>query len=61
MLPSACVVDVGRLSNGEWAVIEANQAYASGIYHEAEVDKVLDVLAKASGLTVSERDLKFVR
>src|SRR5690606_6307833 len=34
-LPSAFVLDVGRLDTGKWAIIEANQAYASGIYHEA--------------------------
>jgi hypothetical protein len=29
-LPAAVVVDVGRLANGDWAVVEANAAWASG-------------------------------
>ncbi|MEK7953083.1 ATP-grasp domain-containing protein [Luteolibacter soli] len=31
-LPSACTLDVGRLSGGEWAVIEANPCWGAGLY-----------------------------
>jgi hypothetical protein len=31
-LPPAVVIDVGHLSNEKWAVVEANPAWASGIY-----------------------------
>ena len=61
LLPSACVLDVGRFENGSWAVIEANQAYASGIYYEAVIAKVLPVIARAASLTVSEADEQYVR
>ena len=60
-LPSACVVDVGLIPGEGWAVIEANQAYASGIYHEAEVSALLPLLARASGRNPLPDDLKFVR
>lgn len=47
-LPSALVIDVGRLSDGRWAVVEANQAYASGVYHEADPKAVLRVVQRSS-------------
>jgi len=31
-LPAPTVVDVGRLTNGKWVVIEANPAWGSGLY-----------------------------
>ncbi|MEU4778061.1 ATP-grasp domain-containing protein [Micromonospora sp. NPDC023633] len=60
-LPSAIVVDVG-LTDGRWAVIEANAAWASGAY-EADPDLVLDVVLRAAGPTasVSARDRRFIR
>lgn len=47
-LPSACVVDVGLIPEEGWAVIEANQAYASGIYHEADAEALLPIIARAA-------------
>lgn len=44
--PSAVVIDVGVLSTGEWAVVEANPVFGAGIYG-AEPDHVLDVLYAA--------------
>ncbi|MBP2479226.1 hypothetical protein JOF53_008098 [Crossiella equi] len=44
-LPSAIVVDVGTV-DGEWAVIEANAAWASGCY-TADPEVVLDVVLRA--------------
>ncbi len=63
LLPSAVVLDVGRISGGGWAVIEANQAYASGIYPLAKLDNILDVVYRSSGPieNVSESDKKFLR
>ncbi|MFF2024290.1 ATP-grasp domain-containing protein [Streptomyces sp. NPDC058171] len=46
-LPSAIVVDVGRLVDGGWAVIEANAAWASGHY-AADPDAALEVLLRAA-------------
>ncbi len=64
LLPSSVVLDVGRLSDSrEWAVIEANQSYASGIYTGANVDKILDVVYRSSGplQSVRDDDRKFIR
>lgn len=63
LLPSAVVLDVGHIEEQGWAVVEANQAYASGIYGEADVNAVLDVCRRSSGpmSKVSERDRKFLR
>jgi hypothetical protein len=44
--PPAFVLDVGLIDGRGWAVVEANECWASGIYHCDPV-KVLDVL-KAS-------------
>lgn len=48
-LPPAVVIDVGRIPGVGWAVVEANQAYASGVYSEADPAQVLSVLEQASG------------
>ncbi|MFJ4848253.1 MULTISPECIES: ATP-grasp domain-containing protein [unclassified Streptomyces] len=45
-LPSAVVVDVGRVA-GNWAVVEANAAWASGHY-ACDEDAVLDVVLRAA-------------
>ncbi|GGU62192.1 hypothetical protein GCM10010211_29030 [Streptomyces albospinus] len=60
-LPSAIVVDVGR-TDGRWAVIEANAAWASGRY-TADPEAALDTVLRAAGphTAVVARDLPFVR
>jgi hypothetical protein len=60
-LPSAIVVDIGTIG-GRWAVIEANAAWASGIYL-AEPDDVLDVCLRAARPKddVSAGDQPFIR
>ncbi|MFD4137403.1 MULTISPECIES: ATP-grasp domain-containing protein [unclassified Streptomyces] len=45
-LPSAIVVDVGSV-DGDWAVVEANAAWASGHY-ACDDDLVLDVVLRAA-------------
>lgn len=62
-LPSAVVLDVGHIEEQGWAVVEANQAYASGIYGEADTQAVLDVVRRSAGpmSAVSERDRRFLR
>lgn len=62
-LPSAVVLDVGIIEGRGWAVVEANQAYASGIYGDAPVDDLLEVLLRAAGpeRLLLERDRPFVR
>ncbi|MGW1196631.1 ATP-grasp domain-containing protein [Streptomyces sp. NPDC002536] len=59
--PSAIVVDVGMV-DGHWAVIEANAAWASGLY-TSDPDRALDVILRAAGPTgaLVSRDLPFVR
>lgn len=42
-LPPGVVVDIGKIENRGWAVIEANPAWGSGIY-ECDPDKILPVL-----------------
>lgn len=32
-LPRGVVIDFGRLENGDWSLIEFNEAYASGLYY----------------------------
>ncbi|MFG2286669.1 ATP-grasp domain-containing protein [Streptomyces sp. NPDC048595] len=46
-LPTAIVVDVGVV-DGRWAVVEANAAWASGIY-AADPRRALDVVLRAAG------------
>jgi hypothetical protein len=41
------VIDVGRIPGKGWAIIEINQAWASGIYG-CDPGRVLDVLEMAS-------------
>jgi hypothetical protein len=48
VLPPAIVVDVGRMAGRGWAVVEANAAYASGLYG-ADPNAVLDVVRRACG------------
>ena len=43
-LPRGVVVDVGRLTDGNWAVIEANGAWGAGLYGCRTTD-ALDVIA----------------
>jgi len=45
--PRAVVIDVGQLESGEWAVVEANSAWGSGIYG-CDPDAVLDVVRQAT-------------
>ncbi len=61
-LPSAVVLDVGCLEGRGMAVVEANQAYSSGLYGGVN-DKILDVILRSSGPEnlVSSRDTAFVR
>ena len=61
LLPSGVVLDVGLMETGEWAVIEANQAYASGIYHEVSVRNIVSVIIRSACLTVSNNDFQFLR
>ncbi|PNE41093.1 ATP-grasp domain-containing protein [Streptomyces noursei] len=60
-LPSAIVVDVGR-TDGRWAVVEANAAWASGCY-AADPEAALDTVLRAAGprTQLAPRDLPFVR
>ncbi|MFJ2738597.1 ATP-grasp domain-containing protein [Streptomyces sp. NPDC087440] len=60
-LPSAVVVDVGR-TGGQWAVIEANAAWASGRY-TADPQRALDVLLRSSApaATMAPDDHPFFR
>jgi len=46
-LPPAAVVDVGRLADGAWAVVEANACWASGICG-CDPAAVLEVVRRAS-------------
>ncbi|GAA2353561.1 hypothetical protein Cme02nite_45930 [Catellatospora methionotrophica] len=66
-LPGAVVVDVGLVEEAgtgrpEWAVIEANAAWASGHY-AADPDRALDVVLAASRpvAQVSPADRRFLR
>ncbi|MGW8779397.1 ATP-grasp domain-containing protein [Streptomyces sp. NPDC055796] len=61
-LPSAVCVDVGRFTDGGWAVVEANMPWFAHCY-AAEPDRVLDVVLRAAGPLgrVADRDLPFVR
>ena len=42
-LPHGVVLDFGRLDTGEWALIEANEAWASGLY-DCDPSKVFEVV-----------------
>ncbi|MFE3763886.1 ATP-grasp domain-containing protein [Streptomyces sp. NPDC059104] len=56
-LPSAVCLDIGRLTDGRWAVVEANMAWFAHCY-AAEPDRVLDTVLRAAGplTAVTERD-----
>ena len=45
-IPPSVAIDIGRIDNRGWAVVEANAAWASGIYG-CEPRKVLDVIERA--------------
>lgn len=62
-VPSAVVIDVGLVHGKGWVVIEANQAYASGVYDEADGKALLPVILRASGPRSSVRpeDEKYIR
>ncbi|WP_327130644.1 ATP-grasp domain-containing protein [Streptomyces sp. NBC_01343] len=61
-LPSAVCVDVGRLTDGGWAIVEANMPWFAHCY-AAEPDAVLDVVLRAAGprTRLADRDLPFLR
>ncbi|MFD3513349.1 ATP-grasp domain-containing protein [Streptomyces sp. NPDC058657] len=60
-LPSAIVIDVGQ-TEGRWVVIEANAAWASGMY-TSDPPRALDVLLRAAAPadTIPTRDRPFLR
>ena len=60
-LPPACVIDVGRIAERGWAVIEANPAFGSGIYG-CDPKEVLRVVNRATlhAKDVSEADAPWV-
>lgn len=62
-MPSAFVLDVGLTENKQWMVIEANQAYASGIYQDANPSEVLPVIQRCSCemSKILESDIKYLR
>ncbi len=62
-LPSSCVLDVGHIEERGWAVIEANQSYASGVYYQADPRHLLYAILRSSGPRgrVRESDRKFLR
>jgi len=45
-IPTAVVMDVGIMANGNWAVIESNAAFSSGMYG-CDAEKVLPLLLHA--------------
>jgi hypothetical protein len=61
-VPPAMVLDVGRIRGRGWAVVEANGAWASGIYG-ASPDLILSVLAGATRRSedISDVDRQWVR
>jgi hypothetical protein len=60
-VPPAVVIDVGRIAERGWAVIEANPAWGSGIYG-CDPDQVLRVVRRAcmGRGAVSETDQRWV-
>ena len=60
-LPPAVVIDVGLISGRGWAVVEANPAFASGIYG-CDPDSVLRVLRRASqkNTVITNEDKKWL-
>lgn len=53
-LPDGMVMDFGRLASGEWALIEFNEAWASGLYY-CDPDRAFDVIvaSQSSSLDIS--------
>lgn len=72
-MPSAVVIDIGFSTELGWSVVEANQAYASGVYAGGFVNEsaspgcdpvaILPILARAAGLRtkVAPEDEKWLR
>ncbi|MFE7094879.1 ATP-grasp domain-containing protein [Streptomyces erythrochromogenes] len=60
-LPSAVCLDIGRLDDGDWAVVEANMAWFAHCYG-AEPDRVLDTVLRAAGpiAAVADRDRPYL-
>ncbi|MEV7419674.1 ATP-grasp domain-containing protein [Streptomyces sp. NPDC089919] len=60
-LPSAVCLDIGRLADGGWAVVEANMAWFAHCY-AAEPDRVLDTVLRAAGPVeeVADRDRPYL-
>jgi hypothetical protein len=58
-LPPAVVVDVGRLADGRWAVIEANSAWGSGIYG-CDPGRVLGVVRRGCVRAATAADREWV-
>jgi len=46
LFPPAGVLDVGEIEGGGWAVVEANPAWASGLY-DCKPARILHVLRRA--------------
>ncbi len=61
-LPSAVVVDVGRIEGGPWAVVEANMAWFAQRY-QAGTTPMFEVVLRAAGprVRVAARDEPFLR
>jgi hypothetical protein len=61
-LPTAVVIDVGRMAGRGWAVVESNGAWGSGLYG-CDPARVLRVLARATrtGRTLLAEDRPWVR
>ncbi|MFF5703717.1 ATP-grasp domain-containing protein [Streptomyces sp. NPDC012794] len=60
-LPSAVCLDIGRLADGGWAVVEANMAWFAHCY-AAEPERVLDTVLRAAGPigAVADRDRPYL-
>lgn len=60
-IPPAVVIDVGRIDGRGWAVVEANAAWASGIYG-CDPDRVLEVIARAcmKSEEVGEQEMRWI-
>ncbi|THA77298.1 ATP-grasp domain-containing protein [Streptomyces sp. A0592] len=60
-LPGAVCLDIGRLGDGDWAVVEANMAWFAHCY-AAEPDRVLDTVLRAAGpiAAVADRDRPYL-
>ena len=54
--PRALALDVGRLADGRWAVVEANGAWGAGLYG-CDPDRALDVISAATVSAASTKRL----